>query len=317
MGKAARWLLWGNAFKRFLAPVFNFVALQPGHAVTIGTAEALPVSTSLTLSLIALGAGLLGIVLAWILYIQNPGLPSRIAASLRSLYNLLWHKYYIDEFYNLVVTRPLFWLSTIVLSRIIDRGLIDGMVDGTGLTVEDSWRECRAAPKPAIVQHYAFVYLIGVFAVAAYYVFLVIRLMNGFLLTALIFLPLLGAFGILMQSEERAIWSSAFIFSLIPLALSFYVLFAFEPHESSYQFVEHYAWIPQFGISYHVGIDGISLFLVLLTTILISLSMLYSGGGDIEERRARVLLLHARPRDRPARHACSRSICSCSTCSGK
>ena len=30
------WLLWGNAFKRFLAPVFNFVALQPGHAVTIG-----------------------------------------------------------------------------------------------------------------------------------------------------------------------------------------------------------------------------------------------------------------------------------------
>ena len=168
------WLLWGNAFKRFLAPVFNFVALQPGHAVTIGTAEALPVSTSLTLSLIALGAGLLGIVLAWILYIQNPGLPSRIAASLRSLYNVLWHKYYIDEFYNLVVTRPLFWLSTIVLSRIIDRGLIDGMVNGTGLTVEESGETVRRA-ETGNLQHYAFIYLIGVVAVAAYYVYLVIR----------------------------------------------------------------------------------------------------------------------------------------------
>ncbi len=58
----------------------------------------------------------------------------------------------------------------------------------------------------------------------------------------------------------------------------------FDPHASGYQFVEHFPWIPQFGISYHLGIDGISLFLILLTTILISLSLLYSGGGDIESR---------------------------------
>ena len=108
--------------------------------------------------------------------------------------------------------------------------------------------------------------------------------MNGGVLTALIFLPLIGALFILMQSEERAIWNSAFIFSLLPLALSFYVLFEFNPQSADYQFVEQYDWIPAFGITYHLGIDGISLFLVLLTTILITLSMLYSGGGDIEER---------------------------------
>ena len=108
--------------------------------------------------------------------------------------------------------------------------------------------------------------------------------MSGGLLTALIFLPLIGALFILMQSEERAIWNSAFIFSLLPLALSFYVLYEFNPQSADYQFVEQYDWIPTFGISYHIGIDGISLFLVLLTTILISLSILYSGGGDIEER---------------------------------
>jgi NADH-quinone oxidoreductase subunit M len=108
--------------------------------------------------------------------------------------------------------------------------------------------------------------------------------MNGGVLTALIFLPLIGALFILMQSEERAIWNSAFIFSLLPLVVSFYVLYEFNPQLADYQFVEQYDWIPAFGITYHLGVDGISLFLVLLTTILISLSLLYSGGGDIEER---------------------------------
>ncbi len=103
-------------------------------------------------------------------------------------------------------------------------------------------------------------------------------------LTILIFVPLLGAAVVLLQNDERSIWISAFIFSLIPLALSFYLLAAFDAHQAGYQFVERYQWIPQFGISYHVAMDGISLFLVLLTTILISLSLLYSGGGDIEMR---------------------------------
>jgi len=108
--------------------------------------------------------------------------------------------------------------------------------------------------------------------------------MAGFWLTALIFVPTLAAFGVLMQSDEESIWRSAFIFSLIPLAISLYLFAIFEPHQASYQFVEHYDWIPQFGISYHVGMDGISLFLVVLTTLLISLCLLYSGGGDIEMR---------------------------------
>ena len=108
--------------------------------------------------------------------------------------------------------------------------------------------------------------------------------MGGFWLTALTFVPLLGAFGVLMQSDEESIWRSAFVFSLIPLAISLYLFAVFDPHQASYQFVERYSWIPQFGISYHMGMDGISLFLVILTTLLISLSLLYSGGGDIETR---------------------------------
>jgi NADH-quinone oxidoreductase subunit M len=108
--------------------------------------------------------------------------------------------------------------------------------------------------------------------------------MSSGILTALVFLPLLGALFVLMQREERAIWNSAFVFSLLPLGLSCYLFYAFDPHSGGYQFVEQYQWIPQFGISYHLGVDGISLLLVLLTTLLISLSLLYSGGGDIEKR---------------------------------
>jgi NADH-quinone oxidoreductase subunit M len=103
-------------------------------------------------------------------------------------------------------------------------------------------------------------------------------------LTVLIFTPLLGAFFVLLQPDDRATWRAGFLFSLIPLAVSFYLLSAFDPSSAGYQFAEHANWIPQFGISYHLGMDGISLFLVLLTTVLFSLSMLYSGGGDIETR---------------------------------
>jgi NADH-quinone oxidoreductase subunit M len=108
--------------------------------------------------------------------------------------------------------------------------------------------------------------------------------MGVYWLSALIFTPLLGALFVLVQPEARATWRAAFIFSLLPLAISFYLFAAFDSTQAGYQFVERAQWIPEFGISYHLGADGISLFLVLLTTILFTLSLLYSGGGDIETR---------------------------------
>ena len=167
-------LLWGDAIKRFLAPVFSYAVLTPGKAVPVGGVESIPATVIVIIGLIALGVGIIGIILAWIFYIQNPRLPDRIAASLHGLYEVLWHKYYIDELYNLFVTRPLFWISTIILSRTIDRGIIDGIVNGTGLTVEESGEGVRRV-ETGNLQHYAFAYLIGVIGIAAYYVYLVIR----------------------------------------------------------------------------------------------------------------------------------------------
>jgi NADH-quinone oxidoreductase subunit L len=167
------WLLWGDAFKRFLAPIVAHPPHGPfGEPIVMLDVERF--STSMALSGIALAAGLIGIFLAWVLYIQRPELPELIAERLRGVRELLWHKYYIDELYDHLISRPLFWISTNLLNQGIDQTVIDGFVDGTGATVEGSGEAARKI-ETGNVQHYAFVYLIGVVAVAGYYVYLVMR----------------------------------------------------------------------------------------------------------------------------------------------
>jgi NADH-quinone oxidoreductase subunit L len=151
--------LWGNAFVRFLAPA-------------VGTFQPVIEANSTYLSLIALAASIIGGVLAWVLYIQLPGIPFLLAWRLKPAYDLLLNKYYIDEIYNLIVTRPLFWISENVLNRAIDTYAIDGVAEGAGLAVETSGQVARRI-ETGNVQHYAFVYLLGALGIVAYYMFLV------------------------------------------------------------------------------------------------------------------------------------------------
>jgi NADH-quinone oxidoreductase subunit L len=68
-------------------------------------------------------AALLGIVLAWLLYVSYPTLPARIAAAIRPLYQLSFHKAYIDELYVCLIVRPLeklgrlFWRDDATIDR--------------------------------------------------------------------------------------------------------------------------------------------------------------------------------------------------------
>ncbi len=90
------------------------------------------------------------------------------------------------------------------------------------------------------------------------------------LLTSLVWLPLLLAvvLALLPREPVRGVRRTALAFSLVPLLVSLVVLAAFVPGEAGFQMEHRAAWIPAWGIAYHVGIDGISLFLVLLTTVL-------------------------------------------------
>jgi NADH-quinone oxidoreductase subunit M len=98
------------------------------------------------------------------------------------------------------------------------------------------------------------------------------------LLSLIIFFPMVGVFFLLVSSKDNhhGLRRIAFINSLMTFILSLFLLRDFMPTSAEMQFVELRSWIPDFGISYHLGIDGISLFLVLLTTLLSAIAILAS-----------------------------------------
>ena len=105
--------------------------------------------------------------------------------------------------------------------------------------------------------------------------FLIIN--QGFpLLSLLIFLPLAGALILLiMPSDQTArLWSLAVTVATAVFSLPLYS--RFDLATAQYQFGEHYSWIPSLNINYIVGIDGISLLLVLMTTLIMPLCVLGS-----------------------------------------
>src|SRR2546430_13472038 len=83
-------------------------------------------------------------------------------------------------------------------------------------------------------------------------------------LTLLVLLPLAGSVLVLMlgRDREHLVRQVALAISLVTFALSIALWWKFDPASADYQFVERHTWLPDFGISYHVGVDGISLLLV-------------------------------------------------------
>lgn len=98
------------------------------------------------------------------------------------------------------------------------------------------------------------------------------------ILSLLIFFPLLGVIILLFVDKEKlgSIRAVALLFSLVEFFLSLPLFFAFNTKIAEMQFVEDAWWIRSYGISYKLGIDGISLLLVLLTTFLTVLCILSS-----------------------------------------
>ena len=105
------------------------------------------------------------------------------------------------------------------------------------------------------------------------------------LLTLLVVLPLAGGVAVLLvgRDRHRLARQLALAASLVTFGLSLILWRQFDQASAAYQFVEHRTWLPDFGISYHVGVDGISLFLVILTTFLTPVALLCSW-ESIEDR---------------------------------
>jgi len=108
---------------------------------------------------------------------------------------------------------------------------------------------------------------------------------ESYLLTAITFLPLGGTLALLLLRREDHEWIRRFalIIAVAEFLLSLLLLRGFDPANPSYQHQELRRWISSPPVNYHLGVDGISLFLVLLTTLLTPLAMLASW-NSIERR---------------------------------
>ncbi len=115
------------------------------------------------------------------------------------------------------------------------------------------------------------------------------------LLTLILFLPTLAALIVLVlpREEIRLIRGIALAASCIPLALALFAWIRFDPNQGGFQFQEQLAWYPAINSTYHLGIDGISLSMVLLTTLLTPLAILasYSIGERVKAYMILFLLL--------------------------
>jgi len=125
-GLAAPALLGGSDyFANFLAPIFG-----GAHEATDATGEAAAHQLELILAGVAAAAALVGIAVAYWLYIKQPKKADDLAKSMKPVYTTLLNKYYVDELYAFLVVRPLLWLSTNVFWKAADVAGIDGTVNG-------------------------------------------------------------------------------------------------------------------------------------------------------------------------------------------
>jgi NADH-quinone oxidoreductase subunit M len=103
------------------------------------------------------------------------------------------------------------------------------------------------------------------------------------MLSFIVFLPLVGAILVLLaggrgdrQDREPLVRNLALLISLVTFAATLVLWWRFDPTSAAYQFEERHAWIPAFGIQYYIGVDGISLLLIVLTGFLTPLALLSS-----------------------------------------
>jgi len=111
------------------------------------------------------------------------------------------------------------------------------------------------------------------------------------LLILILFWPVLVALVMLFlpREEKKLLRWVAFLGSLVPLGFSIYLWLQFDPGVTEFQFVVNYEWYQVIGSSFHLGVDGLSLSMVLLTTLLTPIAILASYG--IQDRIKAFMIL--------------------------
>jgi NADH-quinone oxidoreductase subunit L len=179
-----------NRIEHFLEPVFHAPASTAGEATAGGeafaTVQALAVQapsaapaapaahanarTELMLMALSSGVALAGIGIAAFFWLRRRDAAAAAAERFRALYELLLGKYYVDEAYDAIIVQPLKTLSRVVLWKGVDAGIIDGAVNGAGLTVAGGGESLRRT-QTGSVRAYAMALVGGVVVIVGFYLF--------------------------------------------------------------------------------------------------------------------------------------------------
>ncbi len=144
----------GNWFEKFLEPVFAGEHIKITETISSGH------STEYLLLLASVIAAAIGIWVAYSFYIANPDKPKKLAMRFNGLYNTVLNKYYIDEFYNMVIVQPLISLA-LFFWKITDVRIIDGLANGIAGFI--GWFSSKFRfIQTGLVRNYALFFVIGV-----------------------------------------------------------------------------------------------------------------------------------------------------------
>jgi NADH-quinone oxidoreductase subunit L len=110
---------------------------------------------NMTPMIISASCGVIGIFIAWFLYLGRPAMAESLKNAAGPLYSVVYNKYYVDEFYQAVIVRPLEAVSRSVLWRGVDENLIDsGLVNGLGRSVR-GWGSLLRYFQSGSIRNYA------------------------------------------------------------------------------------------------------------------------------------------------------------------
>ncbi|MFH1754775.1 MAG: NADH-quinone oxidoreductase subunit L [Candidatus Latescibacterota bacterium] len=117
--------------------------------------------TEVLLMVLSVLVGITGILIAFVLYLRRPEVPGKITQKLGGLYRLVYGKYYIDELYERTIVRPGYQISDKLMFKVVDAGIIEGIVNGLGTMARVFGTVIRLV-QTGVVRTYALFILVGI-----------------------------------------------------------------------------------------------------------------------------------------------------------
>jgi len=155
-------LVGSNRFEHFLSPVF-----ERAHELLPVESHHYSIGLEYGLMTVSFFIAFIGLFIAYLFYIQRPSLPKELAQRIKTVYQVILNKYYVDEIYESLIVHPFFLLSD-WFWKFWDTIIIDGFVNGVGQVIQRIGQNFRKI-QTGYVQSYAFFMVVGAVIILGYY----------------------------------------------------------------------------------------------------------------------------------------------------